>query len=100
VGEETFRICDELVDDMIIVNNDEICAAIENAFEDTRSMLEPAVCLGLYYAMLYYTVLYYTTLHYTVLYYMYISLYGIVLYLYYTTPYYTILYYTIRVLCL
>eukprot|EP01047_Picozoa_sp_COSAG01_P031857 COSAG01_NODE_2280_length_8005_cov_19.621047_4_plen_105_part_00 len=29
VGEETFRVCNELVDDMVVVNNDEICAAIE-----------------------------------------------------------------------
>jgi threonine dehydratase len=29
VGEETFRVCNELVDDMVVVTNDEICAAIE-----------------------------------------------------------------------
>jgi threonine dehydratase len=47
VGEETFRKCNELVDDMVVVTNDEICAAIENAFEETRAMLEPAGALAL-----------------------------------------------------
>ena len=78
VGEECFRLCNELVDDMVcvrravdsntltlaysrlrllslthtlaycndrpqvVVTNDELCAAIENTFEETRSMLEPA----------------------------------------------------------
>ncbi|TPX42610.1 threonine ammonia-lyase [Synchytrium endobioticum] len=42
VGKETFRICQEFVDDMISVTNDEICAAIRNCFEDTRAILEPA----------------------------------------------------------
>ena len=47
VGEETFRVCNELVDDMVVVTNDEICAAIENGFEETRAMLEPAGALAL-----------------------------------------------------
>ena len=38
VGEETFRVCNELVDDMVVVSNDEICAAIENTFEETRNV--------------------------------------------------------------
>lgn len=46
VGEETFRLCRDLVDDMIIVSNDEICAAIKDMFEDTRSILEPAGALA------------------------------------------------------
>ena len=33
VGEETFRICKELVDDVIVVDTDEICAAIKDVFE-------------------------------------------------------------------
>jgi threonine dehydratase len=33
VGEETFRLCQELVDDMVLVSNDEICAAIKDVFE-------------------------------------------------------------------
>ncbi|TPX30468.1 threonine ammonia-lyase [Synchytrium microbalum] len=47
VGQETFRICQEFVDDMISVNNDEICSAIRDCFEDTRSILEPAGAQGL-----------------------------------------------------
>jgi len=42
LGPEVFRICDELVDDIITVSNDEICAAVRDCFEDTRAMLEPA----------------------------------------------------------
>ena len=47
VGNETFRICEELVDQMITVSTDEICAAIKTAFNDTRSVLEPAGALGI-----------------------------------------------------
>ena len=47
VGEETFRLCNELVDEIILVNNDEICAAIKDVFEDTRSILEPAGALAI-----------------------------------------------------
>jgi len=47
VGEETFRVSRELVDDMITVSTDEICAAIKDVFEDTRSVLEPAGAVGL-----------------------------------------------------
>ncbi len=46
VGEETFRLCKEYVDDMILVDNDAICAAIKDVFEDTRSILEPAGALA------------------------------------------------------
>ena len=42
VGDETFRICAELVDDFITVDTDQICAAIRDIFEDTRSIVEPA----------------------------------------------------------
>jgi threonine dehydratase len=42
VGAETFRIARRLVDEMICVDNDAICAAIKDVFEDTRSVLEPA----------------------------------------------------------
>jgi len=37
-----FRLCNELVDDIVLVNDDEICAAVRDAFEDTRAVLEPA----------------------------------------------------------
>ena len=46
VGEETFRLCREWVDDIILVDTDAICAAIKDMFEDTRSILEPAGALG------------------------------------------------------
>ncbi|KAL1515216.1 hypothetical protein AB1Y20_004277 [Prymnesium parvum] len=47
VGAETFRICHELVDDMVTVSTDEICAAIKDGFFDTRCILEPAGALAI-----------------------------------------------------
>ena len=47
VGKETFRIARELVDDMVLVDTDAICAAIKDVFEDTRSILEPAGALAI-----------------------------------------------------
>jgi threonine dehydratase len=47
VGEETFRLCSEFVDEIVLVSNDEICAAIKDVFEDTRSILEPAGALAI-----------------------------------------------------
>lgn len=47
VGEETFRLCQEVVDDIIQVTTDEACAAIKDIFEDTRSVVEPAGALAL-----------------------------------------------------
>lgn len=46
VGDETFRICRGLLDGMVQVNTDEICAAIRDIFEDTRAVVEPAGALG------------------------------------------------------
>ncbi|HKW81572.1 MAG TPA: threonine ammonia-lyase, biosynthetic [Casimicrobiaceae bacterium] len=46
VGKETFRICRQLVDDMITVDTDAICAAVKDVFEDTRAVLEPAGALS------------------------------------------------------
>ena len=46
VGEETFRITRELVDDYVVVDTDAVCAAIKDVFLDTRSVLEPAGALG------------------------------------------------------
>jgi threonine dehydratase len=46
VGEHTFALCQEYVDEMILVDNDAICAAIKDVFEDTRSILEPAGALA------------------------------------------------------
>jgi threonine dehydratase len=47
VGKETFRLCRRLVDDMVLVNTDETCAAIKDVFEDTRVVLEPAGALSI-----------------------------------------------------
>ncbi len=46
VGDETFRVCNMLVDDMITVSTDQICAAIKLAYNDARVVLEPAGALG------------------------------------------------------
>lgn len=42
VGDETFRLCQELVDEIVTVDTDQTCAAIKDIFEDTRSIVEPA----------------------------------------------------------
>jgi threonine dehydratase len=47
VGKETFRLCQQLVDEIILVDTDEICAAIKDVFEETRSILEPAGALAI-----------------------------------------------------
>ncbi len=47
VGRETFRLCKKLVDDIILVDTDETCAAIKDVFEETRSILEPAGALAI-----------------------------------------------------
>ena len=47
VGRETLRLARELVDEMVLVDTDEICAAIKDVFEDTRTVLEPAGALAL-----------------------------------------------------
>ncbi|KJZ76139.1 Threonine dehydratase [Hirsutella minnesotensis 3608] len=47
LGEETFRIAQEVVDDVIEVTTDEVCAAIKDMYEDTRSGLEPAGALSI-----------------------------------------------------
>ena len=47
VGKETFRLARKLVDEMVLVDTDEICAAIKDVFEDTRVVLEPAGALAI-----------------------------------------------------
>ncbi len=47
VGEETFRVANKYVDEVLLVTNDEICAAVKDIFEDTRSIPEPAGALAL-----------------------------------------------------
>ncbi len=46
VGEETFRITRQLVDDIILVDTDAVCTAIKDIFQDTRSIVEPAGALA------------------------------------------------------
>jgi threonine dehydratase len=45
-GEETFELARRFVDEIVLVSTDEICAAIQDVFEDTRSILEPAGALA------------------------------------------------------
>ena len=47
VGAEPFRIAQSYVDEVITVNTDEICAAIKDIFDDTRSIAEPAGALAI-----------------------------------------------------
>jgi len=46
VGEETFRLCREHVDEVVLVDTDEICAGMQDIFEDTRSIVEPSGALA------------------------------------------------------
>jgi threonine dehydratase len=46
VGEQTFELARRYVDEIVRVNTDEICAAIQDVFEDTRAILEPAGALA------------------------------------------------------
>ena len=46
VGEETFRLARQYVDDIILVDTDAVCTAIKDVFTDTRSILEPAGALA------------------------------------------------------
>ncbi|QNH96253.1 threonine ammonia-lyase, biosynthetic [Corynebacterium anserum] len=47
IGEETFRVCREYLDDVITVSSDEISAAIKDIFDDTRAIAEPAGAVSL-----------------------------------------------------
>jgi threonine dehydratase len=46
VGVETFRLVKELVDDFVLVDTDEVCAAIKDVYEEHRAILEPSGALG------------------------------------------------------
>ena len=46
IGKETFRVARKLVDEVVLVSTDEICAAIKDIFDDTRGIAEPAGALG------------------------------------------------------
>ena len=47
IGEENFRVLRKTIDGVITVNTDEICAAIKDIFDDTRSIAEPSGALAL-----------------------------------------------------
>lgn len=47
VGRETFRVAKQYVDEIVLVDNDAICAAIKDVFQDTRSILEPSGALAI-----------------------------------------------------
>ncbi|KAJ6499257.1 tryptophan synthase beta subunit-like PLP-dependent enzyme [Mycena sanguinolenta] len=47
VGQEPFRICKKLLDGVVKVDNDELCAAIKDIFDETRSITEPSGALAL-----------------------------------------------------
>ncbi len=47
IGQETYRVLKSTVDEVITANTDEMCAAIKDIFEDTRSIAEPAGALAL-----------------------------------------------------
>ena len=47
VGEETFAICRDLLDEIILVDTDDICGALKDIFDDTRSITEPSGALAL-----------------------------------------------------
>ncbi|MTI12762.1 threonine ammonia-lyase, biosynthetic [Sansalvadorimonas verongulae] len=46
IGEETFRVCKECVDEVVTVSADEICAAVKDLFDDTRSVTETSGALA------------------------------------------------------
>ena len=46
VGDETFRLCQLYVDEIVTVDTDHVCAAVQDIYEDTRSIVEPAGALA------------------------------------------------------
>ncbi|MCX8701305.1 threonine ammonia-lyase, biosynthetic [Gilliamella sp. B2840] len=47
IGDETFRLCQQYIDDIVIVNSDEICAAVKDLFDDVRAIAEPSGAVAL-----------------------------------------------------
>lgn len=47
IGEKTFEIAKDLIDEVLLVTTDEICAAIKDIFDETRTLVEPAGALSL-----------------------------------------------------
>ena len=46
-GDQTFRLCRDLLDEIVTVDNDAICAAIKDIFDDSRAVAEPSGALAL-----------------------------------------------------
>lgn len=47
IGDETFRLCQQYIDDIVLVDSDEICAAVKDLFDDIRAVAEPSGALAL-----------------------------------------------------
>ena len=47
IGDETFRLCQQYLDGMVLVDSDEVCAAMKDLFENVRAVAEPSGALGL-----------------------------------------------------
>lgn len=47
IGDEPFRLCQQYIDDIVIVDSDEICAAVKDLFDDVRAVAEPSGALAL-----------------------------------------------------
>ncbi|WP_068978249.1 MULTISPECIES: threonine ammonia-lyase, biosynthetic [Aeromonas] len=47
IGEETFRLCNQYLDEVVTVSNDQICAALKDIFDDCRAIAEPSGALSL-----------------------------------------------------
>ncbi|QIQ21914.1 threonine ammonia-lyase, biosynthetic [Zophobihabitans entericus] len=47
IGDETFRVCQQYLDDIVVVDSDEICAAVKDLFDDVRAVAEPSGALAL-----------------------------------------------------
>ncbi|QGM80152.1 threonine ammonia-lyase, biosynthetic [Otariodibacter oris] len=47
IGDETFRLCQQYIDDVVLVDNDEVCAALKDVFENVRAIAEPSGALSL-----------------------------------------------------
>ena len=46
IGDETFRLCQKYLDGMVLVDSDEVCAAMKDLFENVRAVAEPSGALG------------------------------------------------------
>ena len=47
VGKESYKVASKYIDEMVIVDTDQTCAAIKDCFTDTRSIMEPSGALAI-----------------------------------------------------